>query len=75
MLCDGCASEAEITAMQTAEYSNQQFDLQDPLLRVATEAETPLHYYAKPIEINATRYRMCCEWFEKRVPITTDHIC
>ena len=75
MLCDGCASEAEITAMQTAEYSNQQFDLQDPLLRVATEAETPLHYYAKPIEINGTRYHMCCEWFEKRVPITTDHIC
>ena len=65
MLCEGCASEAEIAAMQTAEYSKQQFDLQYPLLRVATEAETPLHYYAKPIEIYGTRYRMCCEWFEK----------
>lgn len=66
MLCDGCASEEEIAAMQTAEYSKQQFDLQYPLLRVAAETETPLHYYAKPIEINGTRYRMCCEWFEKK---------
>ena len=66
MLCDGCASEAEIVAMQTAEYSKQQFDLQYPLLREATETETPLHYYAKPIEIYGTRYRMCCEWFEKK---------
>ncbi|WP_055268216.1 hypothetical protein [Clostridium disporicum] len=66
MLCDGCASEEEIAAMQTAEYSKQQFDLQYPLLRVATETETPLHYYAKPIEIYGTRYRMCCEWFEKK---------
>lgn len=65
MLCDGCASEEEIEAMQTPEYSKQQFDLQYPLLRLATESETPLHYYAKPIEINGTRYRMCCEWFEK----------
>lgn len=66
MLCDGCASDEEIEAMQTAEYSKQQFDLQYPLLRLATESETPLHYYAKPIEINGTRYRMCCEWFEKK---------
>ena len=66
MLCDGCASDEEIEAMQTAEYSKQQFDLQYPLLRLATESETPLHYYAKPIEINGTCYRMCCEWFEKK---------
>ena len=66
MLCDGCASDEEIVAMQTAEYSKQHFDLQYPLLKLATEAETPLHYYAKPIEINGTRYRMCCEWFEKK---------
>lgn len=66
MLCDGCATEEEIVAMQTAEYSKQQFDLQYPLLRVANEVDTPLHYYAKPIEINGVRYRMCCEWFEKK---------
>lgn len=66
MLCDGCASEEEIAAMQTPEYSKQQFDLQYPLLRSATESETPLHYYGKPLEINGTRYRMCCEWFEKK---------
>lgn len=66
MLCDGCASEEEIVAMQTPEYSKQQFDLQYPLLRLATELETPLHYYSKPIEINGTSYRMCCEWFEKK---------
>lgn len=66
MLSEGCASDEEVSAMQTAEYSKQHFDLQYPLLRLATEVETPLHYYAKPIEINGTRYRMCCEWFEKK---------
>lgn len=66
MLCDGCATDEEIAAMQTAEYSKQHFDLQYPLLRAAVEADTPPHYYAKPIEINGTRYRMCCEWFEKK---------
>lgn len=64
MLCDGCASDDEIAAMQTPEYSKQHFDLQYPLLRKAVEAKTPLHYYAKPIEINGVRYRLCCEWFE-----------
>lgn len=66
MLCDGCATEKEIAAMQTPEYSKQHFDLQYPLLRLATETDTPRHYYAKPIEINGTLYRMCCEWFEKK---------
>lgn len=66
MLCEGCASEAEIAAMQTAEYSKQQFDLQYPLLKKATESVTPPHYYAKPLEIHGVRYRMCCEWFEKQ---------
>ena len=32
MLCDGCATEEEIIAMQTVEYSKQHFDLQYPLL-------------------------------------------
>ena len=66
MLCDGCASDEEIAAMQTAEYSKQHFDLQYPLLRLASERDTPRHYYAKPIEINGTSYRICCEWFEKK---------
>ena len=66
MLYDGCATEKEIAEMQTPEYSKQHFDLQYPLLRLATETETPLHYYAKSIVIYGTRYRMCCEWFEKK---------
>ena len=66
MLCDGCATDEEILAMQTVEYSKEQFDIQYPLLKVAVEEDTPLHYYAKPIEIKGVRYRMCCEWFEKK---------
>lgn len=66
ILCDGYATEEEIAAMQTPEYSKQHFDLQYPLLRLAEEAEKPLHYYAQPIEIYGTRYRMCCEWFEQK---------
>lgn len=66
MLCDGCASDEEIAAMQTPEYSKQHFDLQYPLLRVAAEAQTPVHYYANPILIKGIQYRMCCEWFEKK---------
>lgn len=65
MLRDGCASDDEIAAMQTPEYSKQVFDLQYPLLREAVETKTPAHYYATPLEINGTRYRLCCEWFEK----------
>lgn len=65
MLCKGCASKAEIDAMQTKEYSKQHFDLQYPLLKTAVEVEKPLHYYAKPIEIYGRSYRICCEWFEK----------
>lgn len=66
MLCDGCASDEEVAAMQTAEYSKKHFDLQYPLLRVAQEVKTPLHYYATPLVINGVRYRMCCEWHEKQ---------
>lgn len=66
MLRDGCASAEEVELMQTAEYSKQQFDLQYPLLRLVAETKTPTHYYATPIEINGVRYRMCCEWHEKK---------
>lgn len=66
MLCDGCATEEEIAAMQTPEYSKQYFDLQYPLLRLATDTKKPLRYYAKPIVINGTSYRLCSEWYEKK---------
>lgn len=66
MLCDGCATEEEVAAMLTPEYSKAQFDLQYPLLRPAAEQETPVHYYAAPIEIYGKKYRMCCEWYEKK---------
>lgn len=65
MLRDGYASEEEIKAMETAEYSKQNFHLQYPLLREDTGEERPIHYYKNPIEINGRRYRMCCEWFEQ----------
>lgn len=65
MLSEGCASEEEIAAMQTPQYSKQRFDIQYPLLKLADEQEKPLHYYAKPIDINGTLYYLCCEWFEK----------
>lgn len=66
MLCDGRASDEEIEAMQTAEYSKKYFDLQYPLLKIAEDAERPPHYYARPIKIKGKNYYLCCEWFEKQ---------
>ncbi|MGN0584671.1 MAG: hypothetical protein ACI4JD_04385 [Ruminococcus sp.] len=66
MLCDGCASDEEIEAMQTADYSKKYFDLQYPLLKIAEDTERPPHYYANPIKINGKYYHLCCEWFEKQ---------
>lgn len=65
MLQKGYASDEEIEAMQTFEYSKQHFDLQYPLLKVADDTERPLRYYAKPITIKGIKYHMCSEWFEK----------
>lgn len=65
MLVDGCASDEEVAAMQTFEYSKETFDIQYPLLKLATESQTPLHYYATPILVNGQRYRLCNEWHEK----------
>lgn len=64
MLCDGCASEEEIAAMQTAEYSKQQFDLQYPLLAKASTEYERVRYYTKPLTINGQTYYMCSQWFE-----------
>lgn len=66
MLCDGYASDEEIAAMQTVEYSKQEFDLQYPLLRLADEKKRPIRYYANPLDINGKSYYMCSEWFEKK---------
>lgn len=65
-LRNGYVTEDEIAAMQTAEYSKQNFHLQYPLLKVDTGEKGLIHYYKKPIKINGTNYRMCCEWFEQR---------
>ena len=65
MLREGAATEEEIEAMQTAEYSKEHFDLQYPLLVKYDGGGTITHYYATPITIRNTQYRLCCEWFEK----------
>lgn len=65
MLCDGCVSDEEIAAMQTAEYSKQQFDLQYPLLVKANTEYERVRYYTKPLTINGQTYYMCSQWFEK----------
>ena len=65
MLREGAATEEEIEAMQTAEYSKEHFDLQYPLLVKYDGGGTITHYYATPITIRNTQLRLCCEWFEK----------
>lgn len=64
MLCDGYASEEEIAAMQTAEYSKQQFDLQYPLLVKADSEYDRVRYYTKPLSIKGQTYYLCSQWFE-----------
>ena len=65
MLREGAATEEEIEAMQTAEYSKEHFDLQYPLLVKSDGGGTITHYYASPITIRRVHYRLCNEWFEK----------
>lgn len=65
MLCNGCASEEEISAMQTAEYSKQQFGLNYPLLVKANAEYERVRYYTKSLTINGQTYYMCSQWFEK----------
>ncbi len=66
MLCDGCATDEEIVAIQTFEYSKEHFDLQYPLLKEAEGVERPARYYSNPILIKGKYYYMCSEWFEKK---------
>ena len=64
MIADGYASDEEIEAMQTFEYSKEHFDLQFPLL-VRDDAEySKVRYYAKPIYIKGQAYFMCSQWYE-----------
>lgn len=65
MLREGAATEEEIEAMQTIEYSKKTFDLQYPLLVKSDGGCTITHYYASPITIRGVQYRLCNEWFEK----------
>lgn len=64
MLSEGCASDREVAAMQTEEYSKQYFDLQFPLLTMNMGQGRPDRYYATPININGNSYYMCSEWYE-----------
>ena len=65
MLSEGAATEEEIEAMQTIEYSKKTFDLQYPLLVKSGGGGTITHYYKPLITIRGVQYRLCCEWFEQ----------
>jgi hypothetical protein len=54
-----------IEAMQTAEYSKQEFDLQYPLLVKDGSKFKSSQYYKTPISLGSTRYYMCSQWYEK----------
>ena len=64
MLEEGKASKEEIRFMQTADYSKQFFGLNYPLLVRANTSYDPVRYYAKPLIIDGTSYKMCSQWFE-----------
>lgn len=64
MLSDGYATEEEVAAMQTPEYSKQHFDLQYPLLVEENSDFEHVRYYTKPIFIRGKSYRMCSQWYE-----------
>ena len=66
MLQNGYATDDEIVAMQTAEYSKKQFGIQHPLLKRATEEKmpTPKYYYAPKIVIKGIYYWICNDWYE-----------
>ena len=64
MLREGAATEEEIDAMQTAEYSKEHFDLQYPLLVRLDSNYDKVRYYVKPIWIYGVQYLMCSQWFE-----------
>ena len=70
MLSDGYATDEEIRAMQTPQYSKQTFDLQYPLLVEENSDFEHVRYYTKPILIRGKNYRMCSQWFE--VPTNND---
>lgn len=64
MLCDGCANDGEIQAMQTPEYSKITFGLNYPLLAHKDSQFEKVRYYSKPISINGEYYYLCSQWFE-----------
>jgi hypothetical protein len=64
MLSDGYATDEEIAAMLTPEYSKQNFDLQYPLWVEENSDFEYVRCYEKPIFIRNKSYRMCSQWFE-----------
>lgn len=64
MLRDGSATKKEVAAMQTPEYSKEQFGIQYPLLaKVGTDFDR-VRYYVKPFTVYDEQYYMCSQWFE-----------
>jgi len=53
-----------ISAMQTVEYSKQEFDLQYPLLVKEGGSFKHSQYYTSPITLGGNRYYMCSQWYE-----------
>ena len=64
ILESGVVSDEEIEAMQTAEYSKRNFDIQFPLLVPYGADFTKIRYYSNPITIRGKRYYMCSQWYE-----------
>ena len=68
MLCDGCATDEEIAAMQTLEYSKRNFHLGFPLLVEENSDFEGVRYYKTSISIRGKRYRMCSQWYKSNRP-------
>lgn len=66
LLEDGTVAPAEIELMQTKEYSKETFDIQYPLLLLASDTSNKslVRYYSSPITIHGSKYFLCSEWFE-----------
>ena len=72
MLEEGKVSKEEIEQMQTKEYSKETFDIQYPLLQMATltQGKSPARYYSTILMIYGEEYFLCSEWYE--VPTNND---
>ncbi len=67
---NGKADGEEVSLMLTKDYSKKIFGLDYPLLVPTDESCDSIRYYAKPLIICGSQYRLCSQWFE--VPANND---